>query len=378
MKKIKLDFPLIFTFLLVVVLTVYVISANSFSILESGLSQFIIGYIFILFILSLSLIIQIFVHELGHLVFGLLSSYEFSSFRILNFLILKKNGKLKLERYTIPGTAGQCLMKPKNKDLGLKSALLFNLGGGLMNIIVSLLLIFLDYKYFSETSVSIYLRALIAGGIFSALTNLIPMKTGQITNDGANIVQLIKHPHFVEVFNETLTIQDYITRGFIFEQIPEELLYYNDKYDYNSSLLSGSLAFYHASLINSENYKEAYTLGEKVLQAYPEMIGHYQNYFEINLLFFDILKLDQEKDIKNRYQEFQKIIKLSPNSLDILRLQYAYFSLIKKNFELAEEYKENYEKFLKLAPFPADIKIEEQLFLLTETMIDFQTKEISK
>ncbi len=69
----------------------------------------VIGILFFLE-LYLALILQIIIHEGGHLLFGLYSGYRFSSFRIGSFMWLKEGGSLKLKRLSIAGTGGQCLM----------------------------------------------------------------------------------------------------------------------------------------------------------------------------------------------------------------------------------------------------------------------------
>lgn len=43
-----------------------------------------------------ALFFHMIVHEAGHLLFGLMTGYTFSSFRIASFMWLKENGKLKL------------------------------------------------------------------------------------------------------------------------------------------------------------------------------------------------------------------------------------------------------------------------------------------
>ena len=43
------------------------------------------GFIITILMLYAAILIQIIIHEGGHLVFGLLSGYKFSSFRIFNF-----------------------------------------------------------------------------------------------------------------------------------------------------------------------------------------------------------------------------------------------------------------------------------------------------
>ena len=83
--------------------------------------------------------VQVVVHEAGHLVFGLLTGYQFSSFRIGSFMWVKLEGKLKLKRYSLAGTGGQCLMAPPEMVDGKVPYVLYNLGGCLANLIVSVI-----------------------------------------------------------------------------------------------------------------------------------------------------------------------------------------------------------------------------------------------
>jgi len=54
-----------------------------------------------------SIFFHLILHEAGHLVFGLMTGYRFSSFRILSFMWVKENDKIKLRRLSLAGTGGQ-------------------------------------------------------------------------------------------------------------------------------------------------------------------------------------------------------------------------------------------------------------------------------
>ena len=75
-------------------------------------------FIYIILILSIypALFFHIIVHEAGHLVFGLLTGYKFSSFRIASFMWLKENGKLKLKRLTAIGPIRLLKLRLLTKD----------------------------------------------------------------------------------------------------------------------------------------------------------------------------------------------------------------------------------------------------------------------
>ena len=76
-----------------------------------------------------SFMLHIIIHELGHMEAGLISGYKFSSFRVGSLTWIKENGKIKLKRYKIKGTGGQCLMIPPENDEENYPVIFYNLGG---------------------------------------------------------------------------------------------------------------------------------------------------------------------------------------------------------------------------------------------------------
>lgn len=86
---------------------------------------------------ALALWLQIVLHEAGHLVFGLLTGYQFSSFRVGSLCLMKVNGRLRIRRMSLAGTAGQCLLEPP-PDSARFPVLVYLLGGSLMNLLVGL------------------------------------------------------------------------------------------------------------------------------------------------------------------------------------------------------------------------------------------------
>jgi uncharacterized membrane protein YdbT with pleckstrin-like domain len=65
---------------------------------DAGVSQLIINLSVIMVFYYIAIVIQVIIHESGHLVCGLLSGYRFLSFRIFNLVIAKENGRLKLKK----------------------------------------------------------------------------------------------------------------------------------------------------------------------------------------------------------------------------------------------------------------------------------------
>ena len=116
----------------------------------------------------ISFILQVIVHEAGHLVFGLLSGYKFISFRVFDFKIMKdENGKFKIRYERLAGTGGQCLMRAPEYIEGKFKYKLYLLGGVMFNLFFSIIFWLVLPSYYT------LLFALI--GFTLAFLNLIPM-----------------------------------------------------------------------------------------------------------------------------------------------------------------------------------------------------------
>ena len=89
--------------------------------------------------ICMALPLNILIHEAGHLVFGLLTGYRFSSFRIGNFMWIKENEHLKIKRLSISGTGGQCLLVPPETSDEKTPFVLYILGGSIANLVFALI-----------------------------------------------------------------------------------------------------------------------------------------------------------------------------------------------------------------------------------------------
>ena len=134
--------------------------------------------------IALAFYVSLIIHEGGHLLFGLLSGYGFSSFRIGNFMWIKQDEGIKLRRLSIAGTGGQCLMTPPENKEGKIPVVLYNLGGvfakGDMDkktrymlmaagLGAALWILFHKGDFFGYRSIS---ACLMAAGIFAAVSGL--------------------------------------------------------------------------------------------------------------------------------------------------------------------------------------------------------------
>ena len=59
-----------------------------------------------------AIVLHIILHEGGHLLMGFATGYRFISFRIASVAFIRKEGRIRIRRFRLAGTGGQCLMSP--------------------------------------------------------------------------------------------------------------------------------------------------------------------------------------------------------------------------------------------------------------------------
>lgn len=156
------------------------------------------SYLMIIPGLLIGFILTVIVHELGHLVFGLVSGYKFTSFKVLFVKIYKKDKiRFSFERGFI-SMPGQCLMKPTNRKY-----FLYNLGGLIFTYCFTSVLLFLFY-YTNNVLVSQFLFGIFFVNTLLGILNSIYNKEG--INDICNIVRCYKDKDYLEALLYQLDI----------------------------------------------------------------------------------------------------------------------------------------------------------------------------
>lgn len=126
--------------------------------------------------------VEVLFHELGHLIFGLISGYRFGCFGVGRHIWLRREGRIVHRNYTMPGAAGHCMMRVPKVDA--PPAVLFYCGGALMDMFSFLLFGFLFFRTRESIPLlSYYLLYHAAFALYTALNNSIP-RSIPIHNDG--------------------------------------------------------------------------------------------------------------------------------------------------------------------------------------------------
>lgn len=280
------------------------------------------GLAFILAIISffVFIVLHVAIHELGHLVFGLLTGYKFGSIRLFSWMLIKDGETIKFRRMEVPGTLGQCLMVPPKGEFYFKLSIL---GGGIANIVVALIPLFI------AGFDSVYAWIFAVTGLFIGISNLIPMSF----NDGmtyrlANSSKEQKYLLYLQLQINYLT-----TQGTTITELPEEYFelvpqipqrtYFNDWQEF---LILSRKLFRH----DWEGYQKGI---EELWVRKDELVLPYQIELKKELLFCLSLTTPSDLRIKEIWSDKQLQQNLKMPLLGNDRIRAAYmFGVMKNNY----------------------------------------------
>lgn len=307
---------------------------------------------------------QIGLHELGHLLGGLLSGYGFSSFRLGSFMLLKENGKLRLRRFSIPGTGGQCLMIPPEPVDGKIPFTLYGLGGVIMNTVVTVIALLLWAVLDKGTMGSVLLLMTALFGAILALSNGLPIRMGNVDNDGCNVLTLKKHPKAMAHYIHQMQISDYLTKGVPVAQMPDEWFAKPELADMTDSMTATAGVFAANRLLEERRFAEAKDWMEQMLAADTAMTELHARLTVSDLIFCQLLNGESpEKWLDKEQKQFMQVMK---SNLSILRTEYAIALLLDKDTARADKLLTQFEKQAKRYPYPQEVQSERELIELVK------------
>ncbi len=310
----------------------------------------IVGLLLLFSCILVHLLIHIVLHETGHLLAGLMTGYEFVSFRLGSLIWIKgADGKVHLKKMKLQGTGGQCLMAPPSLPAEKCPYKLYHLGGGLVNIILGVIALVLFGFVVPKGVISFALLGEFGlVGIMSAAMQLIPMKTNGIQNDGYNLIDLGKDPQAKECMNLCLEVYARLSIVEDISELPEDLmdrLMSIDlmKMDVKNSTVANVLSFQLQFYLYEGNHEKVKDLGNYLVET-PEVIELFKNETRCELLYIAILEGNSEEIEKLYDKKLQEYVKVTESYPSRQRLLYAYYHLYKKDEDKANEM---YEKLMK-------------------------------
>lgn len=313
--------------------------------------------------------LHIIIHEGGHLIFGKLSGYTLSSFRIGSFMWLKENDTICFRRFSLSGTGGQCLMAPPEMRDGKIPVILYNLGGSLMNVITGSIFFALHVVFSEFAYLSIVFLMFSIIGFASALMNGVPMRMGTVDNDGYNAWALNRNPDAMRAFWVQMKANERISKGVRLKDMPDEWFEMPTDDAMKNSLVATIGVFACNRLMDAHRFEEADALMTRLLCMDSGMVGLYRNLLICDQIFCELIGQKRDQRIRTKMskdqKKFMKSMKTFPS---VIRTEYAYALLWEKDLEKAEKIKERFEKCAKTYPYPSDIQSERELIEIADNI----------
>ena len=314
----------------------------------------------------ISIFLQFIIHEAGHLVFGLASGYQFSSFRVGNFMWLKEDGKLVHRRLTLAGTGGQCLMAPPEMVDGRIPVVLYNLGGSIMNLIASTVFFAVYLLVDKDSVISALALMTTVIGVVIALMNGIPLRMGTVDNDGYNAQSLGKSKEAMYGFWIQLKVNEQISKGVRLKDMPEEWLVVPADEAMRNSMVAAQGVFACNRLMDQKRFEEADQLMEHLMGIESGIIGLHRS-----LLICDRDVLDSM--LTKEQKQFMKSMKKYPS---VVRTEYVYALLGERDAAKAKACLELFEKIARTYPYPSEVQSERELIEIAQAVLTSKPKEV--
>lgn len=300
-------------------------------------------------------------HEGGHLIFGLLTGYRFSSFRIGSLMILKVNGKMKIKRLHIAGTGGQCLMCPPELKGGKYAVIFYNLGGAIINLIFSIIFFILYYTigFIPVLSTMLLLTALLSA--LMAVSNGTPIYAGGIANDGMNAIHLSKNSDAAIAFRNQLLINAAQTEGARISEMPDEWFALPEGADMQNVHCASLEVFRVSRYLDQGDTVVAEREISALLNSKYNIIALHRNMLTCDLIYTLLVNGNRESAIPLFTDQMRKFMRSMRNYPSVIRTEYAVNLLLIDDRELAEETYKRFDKATKKFPYPQEIEGEREL-----------------
>ena len=332
-----------------------------------SLSEILMGAAALFVGMYVAMIVQIIIHEAGHLIFGLWTGYEFSSFRIFSFMWMKIDGKIKFKRFSLAGTSGQCLMNPPDLVDGKIPYVLYNLGGSIVNVVSAGIFLLL---YFVSRGIPMlsywFLMLAVIGGAF-ALINGVPMRMGTVDNDGYNALSLGKDPQALRSFWIRMKANHAQSLGQTLKDMPEEWFVMPSDEEMKNSMVAPMGVFACNRLMEEKRFDEADAEMKRLLDLESGIVGLHRNLMISDRMFCELLGECRMDVVNQMYTKEQKqFMKAMGTFLAVIRTEYAYALLGEQDEKKAEAVKKRFEKAATKYPYAGDLQIEREYVALAD------------
>lgn len=155
--------------------------------------------------IAVGILLTVPVHEIGHLLGGIMTGYRFSSIGILGVYLCRDEDGFRLKKRK-DSPIGQCIMYPDRPD---RTPVMLITGGILANLAVGAFFTWIGVRAKSIDSTAVFLSA---GGIMAALgiLNAVPFSR---TNDASTFRDIVRFKGAGKLYNRLMCVYSELENG---------------------------------------------------------------------------------------------------------------------------------------------------------------------
>ncbi len=213
---------------------------------------------------------QFAIHEVGHLIGGLLTGYRLVSFRIGSTALTRHGGRFSLRSYNLAYRGVQCIMAPPDTTPETMPYVIYNAGGIIANAVTAIAATAALLQYSHIPSLIFYLLLFTAiTGFILTVSSSIPKKSNGNNNDAYTIMLFHRNILSRKLFADQMHIKAMLINGTRPKDIPENLFEIPSPTDYfddthvsavimaaSRKLDTGDTAKAHAILREAESHRD--------------------------------------------------------------------------------------------------------------------------
>ncbi len=328
-----------------------------------------LGFVLLFALIYLAYLLQVILHEAGHLLLGLANGYRFSSFRIGKLMLVKRGGRMQWKRFYLAGTGGQCLMIPPEPQNGKIPMGWFFLGGSLFNLVFGLGALPLAYLVRESAPWMIFFGAFGVIGIFSALLNGVPLHTRLIANDGANAWDMKRNAATALEFARHLEINAQSVEGVRLCEMPSAWFEKPSASDLQNGAYAERAVFFCNRLMDEGKFGEALEEIRQLLSAKSAIAGVHRRLLICDLIYCELVGECRAEVLGEFYTReqynFMRSMKEFPS---VIRTEYAYALLYQHDGSKARMLRDAFERCARSYPNEGEIRTEREILAHTDAV----------
>ena len=274
-------------------------------------------------------------HELGHLVFGLMTGYRLFSFRIFSLELYRESEKWKFRKKKTVSSVGQCLMAPPEKIGSDYPYRLYHLGGIFLCAFLSLIPIVISLFFIHHPLFGMPLFFFGFMSFAMNLLNAIPTSGKAMSNDATNVrMAKTSEAGKIALWNQ-LTYLHLHFQKIRPADMPRDIFFQPKTEDLGNILVQWQILANVEYLEDCGEYEKAWETVNFILKNAPFLPTSYRNRFQIEFVYLGTLLDIDDFRIDDYYLTLVKRDNLK-NIPSYQRMCFSYLLLRKKDSSAAD------------------------------------------